>query len=133
MQWPQAFIDLMLPMQNLYRTAIAELDDDQLSVLAADARLMLAQCSKDSAAGKPERTRHKGWLEEAQTARTIYAVHENRRGGGSFARQAAFPFDSAVHQKEEQEPGGRSPGKVLLFRPQLAAFAPGSHRGSKSE
>jgi len=105
------------PTQNLYLTAMAELDDDEPSALAADAAIMLARYANASEGGRPRDMRQKALLDVPQMARPLCSVYDSWRARGVAARQTS-PQESSLRQQE----------KVLRFRPQAAAFTPASNR-----
>jgi hypothetical protein len=69
-------------MRNLYLTALAELDDDQLVELVAGASGAFTQESNPLQAGNEGGTNHIAFIEAAQTARMLCLVLEGRMQGG---------------------------------------------------
>lgn len=107
MRCPEPSLILTYPMRNLYATAVAELDDDQLLELAGGFSKILANNSKRREGDHESVMQRRGLLEEVQTAWTLHSIYEKR----TRARRspAAEPAKRGY---------GAAQGKILLFRVQ---------------
>lgn len=120
MEFSEASSIVMYPTRNLYLTAIAELDDDQLLELVAGASMVLEEYSKDTETREEAVAKRKALLDTAQMAAMLHSSYEQR------ARERKLRSGRVRQTRQQGESQAGQRGKILLFRPQSHAWLVGS-------